>query len=105
MKEWPILELHETISVQHVVACPIVFISFYDRGRQRGALKLMKNDHFFSICRRLGHFPQVFGQAKEWVILKLHEMIRVLHVVAWPMDYNLLYDQGQQLGVLKMFLF
>ena len=65
----------------------------------------MKNDHFFSIFNRFGHFPQVFGQVREWLILKLHEMIRVLHVGAWPMDFNLLCDQGQQPVVLKMLLF
>ena len=38
-------------------------------------------------------------------MLELHEMIRVLHVVALPMDFNLLCDLGQQLGVLKMLAF
>ena len=28
-------------------------------------------------------------------------MIRVLHVVGYPMDFRLLCDQGQQKGVLK----
>ena len=42
---------------------------------------------------------------KEWLILELHEMIRALHVVACPVDFNLLCDLGQQLGVLKIFLF
>ena len=31
-------------------------------------------------------------------------MIRVIRVVACPMDFNLLCDLGQQLGVLKMLL-
>ena len=33
---------------------------------------------FSSIFRRLGSFPQDFGQAKEWLILKWHEMKTVL---------------------------
>ena len=51
--------------------------------------------------RRLGPFSQVFGQFKELLILKLREMIRVLHVVAFPVDFNLLCDRGQQGRVLK----
>ena len=38
-------------------------------------------------------------------MLKLHEMIRVLHLVACPMNFNLLCDLGQQLGGLKTLLF
>ena len=33
--------------------------------------------------------------------LGLHKVIRVAHVVVFPMDFNLLCDRGQQLGVLK----
>ena len=41
---------------------------------------------------------------KEWLILELefHEMIRVAHIVAWPMDLNLLCDRCQQLGALSV---
>ena len=41
---------------------------------------------------------------KEWLILELefHEMIRVAHIVAWPMDLNLLCDRSQQLGALNV---
>ena len=34
-------------------------------------------------------------------ILELHEMTRVLHTVACPIDFNLLFGQGQEGGVLK----
>ena len=37
--------------------------------------------------------------------LGLHKVIRVAHVVVFPMDFNLLCDLGQQLEVLKMLLF
>ena len=56
----------------------------------------------FSSFIRLGTSPQVFRQVKEWLILELHEVIRVLHVVACMMDFNLLCDQGKQEGVLKL---
>ena len=50
----------------------------------------------------MGTFPQVFRQVKEWLIFELHEVIRVLHVVACMMDFDLLCDQGKQEGVLKL---
>ena len=64
--------------------------------------KVIKNDHIFSIFSRLAPYPQVFGQVNEWLIVGLHEMIRVPHVVACPMDFNLLWDRGHQGGVLKL---
>ena len=42
---------------------------------------------------------------REWLILELHEMIRVVHEVLSPIEFNLLHDLGQQLEVLKMLLF
>ena len=71
------------IRVLYVVACPVVFILFYDLHWQGGVLKPMKNDHFFSIFISFGLFPQVFGQFNDWPILKFHEMIKVLHAVAF----------------------
>ena len=46
VREWPTLELHETIRVSHAVACLIVFILFYVQDWQEGVLKHMKNDNF-----------------------------------------------------------
>ena len=48
----------------------------------------------------MGHFPQVFGQVNEWLILELHEIIRVPDVVAYTMELNLLCDRRQQGGLL-----
>ena len=59
----------------------------------------------FSIFSRLGHFPKVLGHLREQLILELSEMIRVLHVVAFPVDFNLFCVLGQELGVLKILLF
>ena len=66
----------------------------YDQGCQGRVFKVMKNDHFLNIFRRLGPFPQFYEQVKEWFILELHEMIRVLHVVVFPIDFNLLWNRG-----------
>ena len=46
VKRCLMLEMHKTIRVLHVVACPIVFILFYERGWQGGVFTLIRNDHF-----------------------------------------------------------
>ena len=57
----------------------------------------------FSAFRRLGLLPQVFRQVKEHLILQLHEMIRVLHEVAYPIVFLFFfYDRYWQGGVLKL---
>ena len=56
----------------------------------------------FSTFKRLGSFPQVFGQVRESLILELHEMIGVLHIVACPIDFSLLCDRVQHRRVLKL---
>ena len=61
------------IRVMHVVVCPKEFNLLYDGGKQGGVLNF---PHFLS------HFPQVFGQVEQWLMLELHEMIRVLHTAA-----------------------
>ena len=40
------LELYEVVKTQLVVACPNVFLIFYDRGRHAGLLTLIKNASF-----------------------------------------------------------
>ena len=82
MREWPILELHETIRVSYVVVCSIVFILFYDRDVEEGVLKHMKNDHLLVFLAVWVLFSLVVGQVKEWLILKFQEIIRVQHEVA-----------------------
>ena len=47
----------------NVVACPIVFILLWDKGRQGRVLKLMECSKL-SIFSRLGPFVQLFGQVK-----------------------------------------
>ena len=62
MKEWPILELYEAIRVLHIVACPLVFILFYERSCQGGVFKIMKNDHFLVFLSVWVLFPEVLGR-------------------------------------------
>ena len=61
-----------------------------------------KKCSIFNIFIRLGPFPEVFGQVKWWPILKLHEMMRVLHAVAFQIVFILSDDQKWQGGVLKV---
>ena len=46
-------------------------------------------------------FPHVFGEVTEFLIIELHEMLRVTHAVAFPVGFNWLCDRVQQEGVLK----
>ena len=46
VKGWDILEMHEMIRISYLVACPLAFNLFCDRGQQGGVLKPTKNDHF-----------------------------------------------------------
>ena len=48
------------------------------------------------------HFPQVSGQIKEWLILKLHEMKRVVNVLAYPIIFVLFDDPDLQEVVLEL---
>ena len=47
----------------------------------------------------MGHFPQVSGQEQEWSLLKLHEVIRVLNLVAFAIIF-VLFDDSDWLGVV-----
>ena len=79
-----ILQLHKTIRVLHVVPGQIVFIWFYDQHWQGEVLKFRS---CFSIFSRLDPFAQVFWLVKEWLMLKLYKITRVLHVVACPIVF------------------
>ena len=102
VKKSLMLELHKLIKVSHEVACPIVLILFYEGNWQGGLFKIMKNDHFLVLLAVWVLFPYVFGQVNKWSMLKLHEMIRVLQVVAFPIISILFEDWDWQGGVLKV---
>ena len=60
------------------------------------------NWSLFSAFSHLGRSSQVFGKVKEWFILEVREMIKVLHLVACAMGFNLLCDRVHQGGMLKL---
>ena len=49
------------IRMSRLVACPIVFILFYDRDWQGGVIKVMKKDHFLVFLPVCVLFPNVLG--------------------------------------------
>ena len=57
---------------------------------------------FFSIFNCLGPFPQVCGQVKWWIMLKLHKVKWLSHIVACPIAFILFYDQGWQGRLFKV---
>ena len=69
------------------VTCNCVPNCFYLILGARLAGKGVENHEkrlFVSVFSLLDSFSQDFRQVREWLILQLHEMIRVLHVVACP---------------------
>ena len=89
------------IRVSHVMTFPILFILFYDRDWQGEVFKVMKKWLFFSVVSHLDPFPLVFGQIKEWLMLELHERIRMPHAVSCPFVFILFYGQDWEGSVLK----
>ena len=90
------------MSVSHAVSCPFVSILFYDFGRQAGVLKRLKmlNFKYFLAVRVL--FNQVFSQVRKWLLLKLHEMIKVLHIVASPIVFIFFCYRARHARLLKL---
>ena len=83
------LGLHKIIRASHIVSCPIVSI-FFKRLPGGEYSKLWKKI-FYSVFSRLDPFPQVFRRVKECLVLQLHEIVRVVHEVAYPIVFILFY--------------
>ena len=99
--EGPILELYEIIRMLYAVACPTVLFCFMiEIGREECSNLLKIN--IFNIFSRLGFFPQVFGQVKKWLMLDLHETIRVFHLVGCPIVFICFSNRDWQGRVLKI---
>ena len=62
VKEWLRLELHKTIRGPHIVACPIVFVLFYDRSCHGWVFKVMKNNYFLMFSVVCVPFPKFLGR-------------------------------------------
>ena len=101
VKEWNILKQHEIIRVSHLVACPMFFNLLCHHSRQTRACSNYVRSLILSIFRRLGRFPDVFEQVKEWLIIELQKIIRLSHIVACPIVFLL----GGVFKVMKMIIF
>ena len=84
--------MHEAIRVWHAVTCTIIFIWFYDQDGQGGVFKVMKSNHFLVFLAVWVIWPTFFGHVREWLMLELREILRMLHGFACLMDLNLLCD-------------
>ena len=89
--------MHEIINMLDLVLCPTVFIFLFDEGQQGKFIKsykaqIYKKLSFTGFFTRLGTFPQVFRHVKMWLILELHEIIRVSHLVTCPVVFILFDD-------------
>lgn len=63
---------------------------------------------FLGIFSRLGCFPPVYGKVKVWFISELHEIMKVPHVVAFPIVFlYFLIEVGMEdcWSLWKMILF
>ena len=98
---WYWKELQEIIRMSDVVASSIVFNFFCERGRQGGVLKPMKKYNVYVFLAILVLSSKFLGRLKS-DLLDLHEMIRVSHVVGYPIVFILLYDRDKYGGVLEL---
>ena len=87
------------IRVLHIAACSVVFSLLCGLGKPAGVLRLIKNAHFLIFLAVWVLF--LFGKVKEWLMLELHEMIKVSHILACTIVFILLCYLGQHGRVLK----
>ena len=66
-------------NLPHAFAYPTDFNLFCYWGQERRVLKLMKNDQFFSIFSRSGHFPQIFAYLR-FMLFFLYSSLLLIHV-------------------------
>ena len=81
VKEWLVLDLHKIR----------FFFILWVRLAGRSVHSYEKWS-FVNIVSRFCPFPQVFGHVNDWSILEVHEIIRVLHVVACSVVFVLFDD-------------
>ena len=85
VKEHLKLKFQEII---RAVAWPIAFFFLWTRlARRSVSVQSYENWSFFCVFSRFCPFLQVFGQINDWSILEVHEVIRVLHMVACANDF------------------
>ena len=84
---------HESLSYSWVPNCFSSLFGIKIDREECSNLRRRINSNFYS---RLGLFPRAFGKVKESLILKLHEMIRISHVVACPIVFISFCDRDRQ---------
>ena len=59
------LKLHKIIRASYAVACPIVFILFYEQSWQGVMFKVLKNDYFSVVLAVWVLFPKLLGRLRS----------------------------------------
>ena len=67
-----------------MAACSVVFSLLCDLHRPVGVPRLIKYAHFLIFLAVWVLFLSFWAGVKEWLILELHEMIKVSHILASP---------------------
>ena len=94
VKEHLKLKFQEII---RAVAWPIAFFFLWTRlARRSVSVQSYENWSFFCVFSRFCPFLQVFGQTNDWSILEVHEVIRVLHMVACANDFSFIVGIGRE---------
>ena len=75
------LELHEIVSMSHVVACQIDFKLLCAQGQLGGVVKLTKNDYFLVFLTIQVLFPKFLGRLSSGLYQHCIKTIRMSHVI------------------------
>ena len=59
------VELHNIIMLSHLVACPIIFILFYDRGWQGVVFIVIKNNTFLVLLAVWVNFSKILDKCRS----------------------------------------
>ena len=103
------LKLHKMIRMSHEIAWPSIFFDVMGEIAREKCSQLLKMI-IFQYIQPFGFFSLSF-QAYEGVayifmlVFELHQMIRVLLSVAFPMNFTLLFVLCREPRVLKIMLF
>ena len=96
-----ILYLIRMKKVCFIFLCLKLLFFFWDRRRHWRVLRLKKmvNSKYFFVVYVF--FPKFFRQVKGWLIFKIHGIIRVLPIFAFPVVFIFLFNLGRYGGMLE----
>ena len=99
----------QTVQNDSSATCSCVPNCFYFvlwSGLVRSSVQIYEKSSFSSIFSRLGSFSQAFEKVKEWIMFKLHRMIRVVYAVACRIVFFMIRtgrEEGSKLQKMIVF--